>query len=439
MCRFERRAMIAGCVVIALTAIPGRLQAEPLSIQFAAAGPILETGQRKGGESLPELISLARRLSPEIAATILEAEAAEAAVRSAGALDDPELTLSAEDVGRTGSGLPGESGSLILGVEQRFPWWGKRDLQRSLATSDATRSKATARRLRSVVELRLKKAFIDGWLAAESVVLVEETAAELRTLIELALARHAIGSAGRGDISEAEVALNDALTDRTRLQAELASAKARINALLDRPSNAPLGDPAALPMMPARAALSSDALLQRALENSPSLAELRAEIDGANSNRLLAEASWYPDVTVGLGIVEGVSGEDDGYEASLGLTIPLQWGVRQAKVAEASARLSAAEHRLRAARRDLEASLAGSLNSLAVERFRSEILGGSDLRQAEAALEAVEAAYPVGRAEIGDVLRARGRIRAIRLEQLRSEAEQRRLLADIEFLLGGEL
>ncbi len=436
-----RWVLVGTMVVLACAAAPARSEPSLLELQPARAGLVLEAASTEGvGASLAQLLALARQTSPDVAAAILEAQADEAAARGAGALDDPALFLTLEDVERTPGGLPEQAGTVFIGVEQRFPWWGKRQLRRDVAQARAGRSKSSARLVRLEIEWRTKRAFAEAWFASRAIALMEEIERELRAIIQSTLDRYAIGRARQGEVSEAEIALTAALTQKRRLQAARTAAKAQLNALLDRDPATPLDDPAILPPVPPADALTAELLLDRALVDSPALEELRAEVNEASGERGLAGADWYPDLTVGLTVVEGLPGDtSDGYEASLRMNLPLQWGVRQARVSEASARLTAAEHRLRAARRDLEASLAGSLDAFEAARFEEKILSGPDLRQVEAALAAAEAAYPLGRAEIGEVLRARHEIKTLRMEQLRVSAEQRRLLADIERLIGGEL
>ncbi|HXV24438.1 MAG TPA: TolC family protein [Alphaproteobacteria bacterium] len=437
----RQRVLVGMTIVLACATALARSDTSSLAIQPAFAGPMLEaTNPGTPGADLDELLGLVRGLSPDVAAAILEAQAAEAAAKSAGALDDPELFFSLEDVERSPGGLPEEAGTVFLGLEQRFPWWGKRRLRREVAQAQAGRSKSAARLVKLEIESRLKRAFADAWFASQAVALTGEIERDLRAIVESTLDRYAIGRARQGEVSEAEIALNAALTQKRRLQASLTAAKAEVNALLDRDPAAPLENPASLPHLPPVEAMTAEHLLARALTGSPALEELRSEIAEAIGDRSLAGADWYPDFTLGFTIVEGLPGDaSDGYEASFRMNLPLQWGVRRARVSEASAKLSAAEHRLRAARRDLEASLTALLDALEAAQFEGEILSGPDLRQAEAALAAAEAAYPLGRAEIGEVLRARQAVKTLRLEHLRTVAEQQRLLADIELLIGGEL
>jgi outer membrane protein TolC len=253
--------------------------------------------------------------------------------------------------------------------------------------------------------------------------------------------RYRLGLARQSEVSEAEIGASEALAEELRLNAVLAGAKARLNGLLDREPDAPLKNPTSLPAVPAEDRLSLDYLLERAMAGSPVLAERRAALAGARDNRRLTEKQWYPDFTVGFSVVDGFSrdGEEDGYEARFGINLPLQWGVRRARISEASAQLGAADDRVRSAERELQANLAASLSALDAAQRRAELLAHSHLAQATAALGSIEAAYPLGRATLGELLEAHRRLRDIHLEHLKEEAEQRRLLAEIEMMIGGDL
>jgi outer membrane protein, heavy metal efflux system len=437
MSRVHRCMSIVGFIVAACGLTHGPVEASSLPEQFVAAGPILEASAKGSqrasepltagptleflaagpisvapgalletadadilGESLPELLAMARKLNPEIAASILDARAAESAAEAAGALDDPEFSVSLEDTGRSSTGLPERVGTAFYQFDQRLPWWGKRGLQRAVAQAETERSKAGSHTVRLELEARLKQAFVEGWLASEAIAITQKTQRDLRAVADLTTERYRLGLARQSEVSDAEIAASEAAAEKIRLEAALAGAKARINALLDRDPNAPLKSPASLPPMPSSDALKLEYLVDRAMADSPVLAERRAALAGARDGRRLAEKDWYPDFTVGFSVVDGLSknGSEDGYEARFGINLPLQWGVRRARLAEASAKLGAADNRVRSAERELQASLATSLSALEASRRRAEILAQNHLRQATAALASIEASYPLGRA-----------------------------------------
>ena len=442
--------LAAGPILESPAANTRKLPPQTAHLRFLAAGPVslsadaLSDEDDAGnipGESLPELLEMARKLNPEIAAAVLDAEGAAAAASAAGALEDPQFTISLEDTGRTSTGLPKRVGTVFYEFDQRLPWWGKRGLQRAVAQAEADRSKANSQAVALELQMRVKQAFVDAWLAAQAVHLTEENLRDLRAVADLTNERYRLGVARQSEVSEAEIAASEAVAEILRLNAVLAGAKARLNALLDREPDAPLKDPASLPTVPAQDQFNLNHLLERAMAQSPVLAERRAALVGASENRRLTEKQWYPDFTVGFSVVDGRSraGQEDGYEARFGINLPLQWGVRRARLSEATAQLGAADNRVRSAERELQAGLAASSSALDASRQRAELLAHNHLAQATAALASIEAAYPLGRATLGELLEAHRKLRDIHLEHLKEEAEQHRLLAEIEMMIGGDL
>jgi outer membrane protein, heavy metal efflux system len=80
------------------------------------------------GATLEEVLAIARRLSPELAARALDTEAAQARVEIAGSLADPTLRITSDEIDRTSG--PRQN-KMFFTVEQEFPLWGKRDLKRA--------------------------------------------------------------------------------------------------------------------------------------------------------------------------------------------------------------------------------------------------------------------------------------------------------------------
>lgn len=91
-------------------------------------------GTSPPGATVDELLVIAHRLSPALAARALESDAAAARVDTAGALDDPLLTITSDE-DRDDHGA--RKNKMIYGVEQEIPLWGKRDLRRGIAVAEA--------------------------------------------------------------------------------------------------------------------------------------------------------------------------------------------------------------------------------------------------------------------------------------------------------------
>jgi cobalt-zinc-cadmium efflux system outer membrane protein len=149
------------------------------------------------------------------------------------------------------------------------------------------------------------------------------------------------------------------------------------------------------------------------------------------------ERSWYPDVTLGLSVVEE-SRRIMGYEAMVELTLPLQWGVRKAQAREATTRVAAAQAARAATARQLEGELGAALARLSAARRLADILHAQHLPRARLALTTALQAFELDQVELGEVLEAERRVRTTELEHLAVLVQQQEQLAEIERLVGGD-
>jgi len=108
------------------------------------------------GATLDEVLAIARRLSPELAARALDTEAAQARVAIAGSLADPTLRITSDEIDRTSG--PRQN-KMLFTVEQEFPLWGKLDLRRDQATANVAQSQADARVTEAELIEKVKVAF----------------------------------------------------------------------------------------------------------------------------------------------------------------------------------------------------------------------------------------------------------------------------------------
>ena len=125
--------------------------------------------------------------------------------------------------------------------------------------------------------------------------------------------------------------------------------------------------------------------------------------------------------------------------ASIGLKVPLQWGLHEAQQREASAQFSATQAR----RQGLELQIQGELGEVAADlagsRKTGDLIRTQLLPQTEALLRSGVAGYGLGKTELADVLRAEHDLANLRIELLNTEFDQQRQLAMIERLIGGDL
>lgn len=405
-----------------------------LTAVLAAAWPV-QAGDALPGATVDELLVMARQLNPELAAKALESEAALAKAAAAGAIEDPMFRITSDEVDRTGGN---RINKMIYSIEQEFPLWGKRRLQRRIAQAEAASVRSQQRAAAIELDARIKTVFAQYWRAARELEVTRDVHMLLHTVALSAESRYAQGLGPQSDAIRSGLERSRIDFTRTSIERDRRTARAQLNALLARPPGAPLAEPVSLPPLPPADMLGMDRLLERARRNNPMLAAAGYEIAAAQDSLRLIEKNRYPDISLGASAIDREDGPA-GVMASAGIHIPLQWGLRKAQIREYSAQAGAAQSRRDALALQLQGGLEEALAGLQAARQTETLLSTSLQPQSQAAYRSALSGYQVGRGDMTAVLQAAHRAQEIRVELLRAQAEQRQFLADIERLIGGGL
>lgn len=391
------------------------------------------------GANLDGLVAEARAMSPDLAASALSAEAALSRAQGAGTLPDPTFRVQLKDVDRERGGvLPERVNRIDYTVEQEFPLWGKRDLARSVASASAAQTVASRDQVALELVAAVKIAFSDYYGATEAGRVAADIKQTLDLMAQVAQRRYEQGNGTQQDAILASVEAAHVQTEILRRDADQRRAAARLNALLNRPVNAPLAIPETLPALPAAEALNLQSLVTQLEAANPTLKAQDAAVTAASGTQALAKKSWYPDVTLGLSVVDQ-NRRWQGYEAMVSVKIPLNGTLRRAEISAATSELGAAQNRRTAlaarAREQLEAAYWNfeEANKIAA------VLHETHIPQTELALKSSITAYQQNRIDFLTLLEAQRRAFQNRLEHLMYLVNEQRAVAEIEKLVGGSL
>lgn len=388
------------------------------------------------GATVESVLVLAKALSPELKARALDVTAAEAGADGADALPDPEFKVTSDEIDRTGG--PRQN-KMIYSVEQDIPLWGKRGLKLASAQAQAAQRKAESVTSEAELTEKVKVVFAQYYRAEQALRSTETLHQAIHDLARLAEDRYALGRETQQEVYRGQIEITRLAAELTRLETARTAARRRLNTLIGRPVDAPLAEPRAGRDLPPPAALTPSALIDRLRQGNPQLAAGMAEIAGAESDRALAEKGWYPDVTLGAGAIDRTGNGPAGYMAWVGLRVPLQWGLHDAQVREASARAAAAAARRQAAELQLAEDLADAVSQLEGSRALDDLTRRQLLPQSETLLASATASYAAGRAPLQDVLKAEHDLSDLRIQALDIELDEQRQMAAIERMIGGEL
>jgi outer membrane protein, heavy metal efflux system len=388
------------------------------------------------GATLDSVLVIAKELSPQLAARALDQEAARARVKVAGSLPDPVLRITSDEIDR----LSGpRQNKMIYSVEQEIPLWGKRTLRREAAEAEVTQKAAELRDAETELVERVKVAFALRYQAYRTLQANRDLRPILASIGQAARDRYAQSLAPQQDVIRAELETTRLLAEIVRLEGIARSVDGRLNALLLRSLGAPLAAPQALRPLPPTNRLEVGDLLVRARAANPSLAGNDAMIRAADRNARLARREWYPDVTLSAGAIDRTGNGPNGYIASIGVKVPLQWGLHEGQVRDAAALANATRARRNAIEQQIHIDIAETTAALEASRRIADLTRQRLIPQANAAVRSAIADYGVGKLDLGAVLQSERDLVSARIDLLASEFDQQRQLAAIERLVGGDL
>lgn len=272
--------------------------------------------------------------------------------------------------------------------------------------------------------------------------------------VNVALARQLAAASGerygddRGtlfDVTKARAQLAQLDYDRLRFEELLREAIARLNALLDRAPGAPVGSLAGWPTT----ALPDDVkgLYAAALRNEPGLLKLDAELEASMAGVRKARGGLFPDFMIGAQyMVNGparMPGVADSGEDAVGLTIglrlPLSFGLHSGRIASAEANLAKGVEDKRQHVSELLATIEHAYYRVRnAERLR-HLYDTTLLPQARKAMADAEAWYREGVGGFTDFLEARATFYQFTLSRERALAERVQAEAALERAIGQPL
>ncbi|BCK87837.1 hypothetical protein MIZ01_1634 [Sideroxyarcus emersonii] len=391
------------------------------------------------GSDLPGLLGYAREHNPEFAAARLEAEAAQQRAEPAGALADPVLRTELYDItSQTANMNQFLMPTQRYQLSQALPWFGKRDLQRAIATAQTEQANGQAAADWSDLASRLKATYAMSYYLAASERLTQQTLDLLDNLEQIARERYANGLGSQQDVVRVQVETTTLLGELIGIQNERHHAHAELNSLLARPVNAALAEPVQPRPLPPAAKLDEQALLERLRAHNPQLQIADAQIQSADKSRDLAFANRYPGFTLGVARTQ-YNNSMNTWDVMVEFSIPLQQSARRSQEHEAEAMLAAASARKQSALNQAESSLSENLSALESARRTETLIATRLLPQSELTYQSALAGYQTGKVDFATLVDAQRQILQARQQQLKAQLEAQSRLADIEKLLGEEL
>jgi outer membrane protein, heavy metal efflux system len=384
---------------------------------------------------LAEAIRTATSANPELARMDAEILAANARLRQAGTLPDPELSFGAMNVPVNNFSFTEEDMTMkTIGLSQELPPAGSRDASRAAAKAGAEAIAREHMHHVDEVAARTAQAFFDLAALDAKLGIARETRALLDDDARAAEERYRVGRGAQADVLRSSLEKTRLLREIVAMEGERRAAQAAFNALLARPADSE--EPAIALSDPDESAPDAAVFLSRALSESPVLRHYDAEVGRAEQEARSARLERRPMWTVSASYGQREQ-RDDMVSAMVEMSLPWLHPSRlAARAAEADAMLSAAK----AERADAEYRLRGGVEA-ALARFSSDVRQArlyreTILPEAEMNERASREAYSVGAIDFATLVAASRDLRAFRSEYAERLSAIGRDRADLQMASG---
>jgi outer membrane protein, heavy metal efflux system len=391
--------------------------------------------------SLAEVASEALRANPEIQAALKEREAAQHKVAPAGALDDPMLEAGVLNLPTGSLRFDQEDMTMkMIGLSQRFPYSGKRELRRDVAARDAESVGHAYRETVNRVLREIRIGYYDLALAVESQRLTGKNRTVLGQLLKVAESRYAAGQGSQTDVLKAQTQFTRMLDELLRLERERTMAEDEIGRLLARHGDfTPV-----LPALPAPndAPFLLETLEKTALQQRPQLLALQG-IVARNERALdLARKESLPDFDVKFSYGQrdnspsGIK-RSDMVTLTVAMNLPVWRETKtQPRIAQALAMRGLAVDMLHTQQHDITTKLHHQIAAALQNRKSVRLYERDILPVARLTLESALAAYQVSRTDFLTLLDNQMSVFNYEINSITALVGYHKSIAEMDFITG---
>lgn len=392
------------------------------------------------------VIDEALRSNPELQTARLRWDAAKERVPQVSALDDPDLGFT-----YYGEQAQTRVGEVQAGFKasQKIPFYGKLRLRGEVAENEAKAVEEQYRTLERVIIAKSKSAFYELYWAHKSIEVEEENKELLQKFLKIAKIKYASGLVTQQDVLKAQVELSDILNELITLEQLKETAVARINTLLNRHPEIPLGTPEEVDIIELNVTIEE--LYQKAEQISPELTIFKHLIERDKAAYKLSKKNYYPDFTFGFNynlvndlpssaLSSPVGESRDSYTGTLSINIPIfQKRKYDAGVREANARLKSSKRAYRNVENETLFGVKDFHFRMQTAERLVKLYRDSIIPQAQQSLKAAEIGYQAGRVDFLNLIDSQRVLLDFQLAYYRAIADFGINFSKLERVVGIEL
>lgn len=322
----------------------------------------------------------------------------------------------------------------MYSITQSLPFPTKLSSQSNIARAEAEVYGSFFLEKEQEILSKVKKSYSDLFFLHKRYEVVNESKSFFNQLFNIASQNYSVGKATQADMLRAQVELSKTENDLLKIKDDINIAETRLNILLNRNTESPVGIPGEISTD--AAGIPLDSLFGIARENSPALKATLWLKEKAERMKSLANQTYLPDFLFKF-TQEEMSGGMTNRKYMVGLSIPVYfWGKQNDKVREARANMKLAEAHFEGV--ENEVLLKTKEAKINVDNFnRTQALyKNTIIPQAKASLNSVLSAYEANRIDFLSLLESERALISFELEYYKAVSNLYKAVADLERAIG---
>jgi outer membrane protein TolC len=392
-----------------------------------------------------QLVEEALQNNPEIQASKKRWEVYKEKVPQAFALDDPMFGFGIINLPTNFSFRDEDMTMKEFSISQRFPFPGKRPLMREMAEKEAEAVSSEIQwKIHQVIK-DVKTAYYDLSHVYRTTQVVQRNKEILENFAKIAETRYAVGEGIQTDVLKAHVEVSKMVDELIMLAQKKRALEAKLNAILNRSSESPVGEPEEVIFR--KLPFTLEESQKMALEMNPTLKGMKKMIEAKEKAYALAKREYYPDFNFkfAYGQRDNSKGPEvmkrrDMLTGMMEMNIPIFYKSKQdRKVAETRAEILVAEAQYRAMKNEVLFMIADMSSMIQRVERQIDLYQTGIIPQASLQINSAMSAYRVNKADFMTLLDSQMTLFKYELEYHQALTEYEKNVASIGAAIGKQL
>jgi len=389
--------------------------------------------------NLNQLIEEALQNNAEISAAKIRWEVFKEKIPQAYSLEDPMVSFGIINLPTNLSFRDEDMTMKEFSISQKFPFPGKRPLMKEMAYKEAEAVSTDIEGKMHQIIKDVKTAYYDLSHIYRTTEVAQKNKRILEDFAKIVETRYAVGEGIQQDVFKAHVEVSKMVDELIMLGQRKKALEAKLNALLNRPIETPMGEPEEVVFR--KFPFANGELQKMALEMNSTLKGMKKMIEAKEKAYILAKREYYPDFNFKLAYGQRDNGPDmkrrDMLTGMVEMNIPIFYRSKQdRKVAETKAEILVTEAQYRVMKNEILFMITDMSSMVQRGERQLELYKTGIIPQASLQINSAMSAYRVNKADFMTLLDSQMTLYKYELEYHQALTEYEKNVANLGAAVG---